>query len=481
MIQRRTVLGGLLSTVGSTWLSACAHRTTAMVTAKDPTELGLTDASRALRTRQYSPVELTEASLARIAAIDPRLNSFITVTRDRALADAQRAQKELRQGRRRGPLHGIPIALKDNIDTAGILTTAATKAFAERVPTVNADIVRRLQNAGAVLLGKLNMHELAYGTTSVISGYGPVHNPWNLEYSAGGSSGGCGAAVAANLCYAAVGTDTGGSLRVPAAACGVVGLKPTYGIIDTDGVVPLSKSFDHLGPLCRNVADTALMFSQMTDHPIAKAVLRSDKIAVKDLRVGVVRNISQVCDGQMDLEVQANFDVALGVIRNLVAKIADVALPYPSDLARIIDAEAYATHSATLAKSADAIDPRTRELLMSGKKIPQNEYERRREALQSYRAQTQDVFKEVDLVILPTIPTPPVEISQAMDAFAVGSCTFAFSLGGWPALSVPCGFSKSRLPVGLLIGGPALSEPRIFALAQAYENATTWHEMRPKL
>lgn len=450
--------------------------------AGDPAELGLTDASRAVRERLLSPVELTRACLKRIERFNPRLNAFITVTAEPALAEARQAEQEIVNGHWRGPLHGVPIALKDNIDTAGVLTTAASAVFRERVPVEDAEVVQRLKAAGAVFLGKLNMHEFALGTTSAISHFGPVHNPWDLERIAGGSSGGSGAAVAASLCFGAVGTDTGGSNRIPAACCGVVGLKPTYGVVSTRGVVLISKSFDHVGPMCRTVADTALMFRAMTDHRVAAEYAPEAPPPVSRLRIGVFRNPRSLCDdAPVEEEVQAAVDAAIGVIRPLVAEIRETELPMPEELGRLIDAEAYAFHASHLAQTPERYDPRTRDTILPGQGISEAESTRLRHDLERHRAAVHDAFSSVDLVMLPTLPGLPLTIREATDPFALSACTFAFSLGGLPSMSLPCGFSRSGLPIGLLISGPPFSEPHIFALAQAYEGATAWHRRRPSL
>src|SRR6185503_155746 len=224
------------------------------------TEISIAEASDLIRRKEISPVDLTTSCLARIEQLNPTLNAFITVMHDSALGQAREAENEIHGGKWRGPLHGIPIGLKDLIDTAGVKTTCGSALFKDRVPTEDAEIVRRLKRAGAVLIGKQNMQEYAYGGTSTSSFFGPVHNPWDVERIAGGSSGGSAAAVVTGMCFAAIGTDTGGSVREPAAFCGIVGLKPTYERVSTRGVFPLSSSLDHVGPLCRTVTDTALVF-----------------------------------------------------------------------------------------------------------------------------------------------------------------------------------------------------------------------------
>jgi aspartyl-tRNA(Asn)/glutamyl-tRNA(Gln) amidotransferase subunit A len=233
---------------------------------EDLSRLSLTEASRRVRSLAVTPTQLTEACLARIEVYNPKLNAFITVLRERALAQARELDAEQKAGKFRGPLHGMPVALKDNVDTAGIRTTAASAVFDDRVPAEDAEVARRLKAAGAVLIGKANLHEFAMGGTSATSYYGPVRNPWALDRNSGGSSGGSAAAVSADMCFAALGTDTGGSIRTPASFCGVVGLKPTYGLVSIRGIVPLVLSLDHCGPIARTVEDAAIMLNHLAGY-----------------------------------------------------------------------------------------------------------------------------------------------------------------------------------------------------------------------
>src|SRR5262245_29982201 len=242
---------------------ACASRSQP---SEDLAALSLTAAAARIRARSVTPTQLTEACLARIAAYNPKLNAFITVLREQALVQARELEGEQRSEHLRGPLHGIPVALKDNIDTAGVRTTAASAVFDDRVPDADAEVTRRLKAAGAVMIGKTNLHEFAMGGTNATSYYGPVRNPWALDRNPGGSSGGSAAAVAADLCFGALGTDTGGSIRTPASFCGVVGLKPTYGLVSIRGIVPLTLSLDHCGPLVRTVADAAVMLNALAGY-----------------------------------------------------------------------------------------------------------------------------------------------------------------------------------------------------------------------
>lgn len=483
--SRRRFLASIAASSGATLLAqqGCSTRPVPKsALASDPTELDLLGASRAIRDRSLSPVEITRACLERIARLDHRLNSFITVTAERAMAEAREAEAEVASGHWRGPIHGIPIALKDNVDTAGVRTTAASAVFADRLPTEDAKVVQLLKAAGAIIVGKLNMHEFAMGTTSAISHFGPVHNPWDFERIAGGSSGGTAAAVAASLCFGAVGTDTGGSNRIPAACCGIVGLKPTYGVVSAEGVVPVSRSFDHVGPMCRTVTDTALMFRAMTNHPVSRDCDPDALPPVSRLRVGVFRTPGILCDDvPIQEEVQAAVEAAISVISPLVAEVHEAKLPSPNNLGRLIDAEAYAFHAPYLAKTPEQYDRRTRETILAGRGISEAESARLRQDLEQHRTVVQEAFSQVDLVILPTLPVLPLTIREATDPFALNACTFAFSLGGLPSISVPCSFSRSGLPIGLLIGGPPLSEPRILSLAQAYERVTDWHRRRPSL
>ncbi len=440
--------------------------------------LDLAEASRRVRAGSLSPVDLTRACLQRIERLNRRLNAFITVTAEQALAEARTAEQEIAQGKWRGPLHGIPIALKDVIDTAGVRTTAASAVFAKRVPTEDAEVVRRLKAAGAVFLGKLNMHEFALGTTSAISHFGPVHNPWDLARVADGSSGGTAAAVAASLCFGAVGTDTGGSNRIPAACCGVVGLKPSYGVVGTRGVIPVSAAFDHVGPMARTVADTALLFRAMTDHRVAAEA----EVTVSKLRLGVIRDPRGLCDDQLiDPEIKAAVDAAIDALRSHVAEVREMELPHPDRLGELIEFESYAFHKKHLAETPEEYDSRTRATILDGHDVTEAEATKLRQGLDQHRAAIKDAFAQTDAVILPTLPQFPMTIEEATKPFALNACTFAFSLGGLPSMSVPCGFSKSGLPIGMLIGGPAFSEPTLFALAHAYEGLTNWHKRRPSL
>src|ERR1700719_4373620 len=339
-----------------------------------------------LRRKQVSPVDLTRDCLDRIEKLNPALNAFITVTGESALAEARAAEAEIARGEWRGPLHGIPIALKDLIDTAGTRTTAASALYKDHVPVADAEVVRRLKQAGAVLLGKNNLHEFAYGGSSLISFSADVHNPWATGRIAGGSSGGSAAAVAAGLCYAAIGTDTAGSIREPAALCGCVGIKPTYGRGSTSGVIPLSWSLDHVGPLAATVGDAAVVLQAISGYdPLdtnSVDVAASDYVSVliesaKTLRIGIPRTYFY---DDLHAEVRAAVDEALAVIRTLVANILDVHLDVTTDRT-VQAAEAYAYHAENSARTPELYQPETLRRIRSGAQITAAEYIQRRQEL----------------------------------------------------------------------------------------------------
>src|SRR5438552_4380550 len=337
----------------------------------DLTSLSLGEASELVRKKKVSPVDLTNACLARTQRLNPTLNAFITVMNEQALADAKKAETEIANGRRRGPLHGIPIAVKDLFDTANVRTTAGSAIFADRVPSEDAEVVRRLKAAGAVITGKLNMHEFAYGDTSAQSHYGPVRNPWKREHVPGGSSGGSAAAVAAGLCYGALGSDTGGSIRQPAAYCGIAGLKPTYGLVSTRGVVPLSWSLDHVGPMCRRVTDAALMLQPIAGYdpldinsinaPPAN-YLKGMQQKVSSLRIGIPRAVFY---DSLDPDIAQAVSEALRVLRGLTASTRDVELPAYQTLP-VVAAEAYTFHAPYFTKTPQLYQPMTRRRLEGG-------------------------------------------------------------------------------------------------------------------
>jgi len=459
----------------------------------DLTSLSLGEASELVRKKKVSPVDLTNACLARTQRLNPTLNAFITVMNEQALADAKKAETEIANGRRRGPLHGIPIAVKDLFDTANVRTTAGSAIFADRVPSEDAEVVRRLKAAGAVITGKLNMHEFAYGDTSAQSHYGPVRNPWKREHVPGGSSGGSAAAVAAGLCYGALGSDTGGSIRQPAAYCGIAGLKPTYGLVSTRGVVPLSWSLDHVGPMCRTVADIALMLQPIAGYdpldtnsvaatpPDYTNALRQK---ISALRIGLPRAVFYE---NLDPQIEQVVNEAVKLLERLTASIRDVEMPR-YDTLPVVAAEAYAYHAPYFTKTPEMYQPMTRRRLQAGSTVSAAAYIAARRELDRLRRVVSEVFSTVDLLVTPTTPILPVTVEEALaDAGTPPAGGVALSLRntqpfdiyGVPAISIPCGFSRDGLPIGLQISGPRLGESLVLALAHAFQLATEWHKRPP--
>jgi aspartyl-tRNA(Asn)/glutamyl-tRNA(Gln) amidotransferase subunit A len=492
---RRGFLTATASTCAALVFGGDAAATQAPGSAGDGAFLSLTEVSDLLRSRKASPIELTQACLTRIERLNPRLNAFITVTASQALAEAKAAEADIMKGAWRSALHGVPIALKDLIDTAGVRTTAASAVFADRIPKEDAEVVRRLKAAGAVMLGKLNMHEFAYGDSSAQSHFGPARNPWNPDRVPGGSSGGSAAAVAAGLCYAALGSDTGGSIRQPAAYCGIVGLKPTYGLVSTRGVVPLSWSLDHIGPMCRMVADAALVLQPIAGYdpldtnslaatpPDYAGALRQ---SVSAMRLGIPRAVFYE---SLDPEIEQAMKEALRVLGRLTASTRDVVLPRYNTLP-VVGAEAYAFHAPYFTKTPERYQPMTRRRLETGSRVTAASYIEGKRELDRLRRAVVSVFTDVDLLITPTTPILPTTVAEALNdpgtppAGGVAPSlrnTQPFDIYGLPCISVPCGFSRSGLPIGLSISGPPLGEQDALALAHAYEQATEWHKRRPAL
>ena len=503
---RRTFIKGVLAGTAGTLMAGidkrAAHADTGAKEKGQLSQLNLSEVSQLVRSKKASPIELTQECLSRIEQLNPKLNAFITVTADSALSEARRAEAEIQRDRWRGPLHGIPIGLKDLVDTAGVRTTGASGLFKDRIPTRDAEIVRRLKAAGAVLLGKLNMHEFAYGGSSVISHFGPVHNPWNLDYSPGGSSGGSAAAVAAQLCYGAIGSDTGGSIRQPAAYCGIVGLKPTCGRVSTSGVIPLSWSLDHVGPITRTVRDTALMLQVIAGYDAQDTA--SIDVPVPDYAATIAAPTSSVRLGILQAyfcealhpEIQTAVEAALSVLKMLTRTQRDFA-PLATDstyssirdpYVTILRAEAYAYHKDYVSKSPELYQVQTLKRIQAGVDIPTSAYIQARRQLEQVRRSIGKIFESVDLLITPTACVPPFAIADLLDPNTLREKelltlrnTRPFNMLGLPTISVPCGFTRANLPIGIQIIGPPGSEATVFRLAYAYEQATEWHKRKPNL
>ena len=454
--------------------------------------ISLAEASARIQARSVTAVELVNACLGRIDVYNPKVNAFITVMRDAALAQAKVLDAEQKAGKLRGPLHGIPIALKDNIDTAGTRTTAASAVFDERVPAEDAEVTRRLAAAGAVCVGKTNLHEFAMGGTSATSYFGPVRNPWALERNPGGSSGGSAAAVSTELCYGALGTDTGGSIRTPSSFCSVVGLKPTYGLVSIRGIIPLTFSLDHCGPIVRSVADAAMMLNALAGYDrldIASVEhATEDYVAalnqpVNGFRIGVAR--APFFD-LLDADVSKAVEDALRTIAKLTRTMTDTALPSTRDIT--VNAEVFAYHQDLFAQAPGRYMIPTRRSLQNGANAKAVDYIRGHWRLELLRRTIDDAFKDVDLVVLPTRRRTPRTVDASIKREETDvprnpelDNTGAFNVYGIPAISVPCGFTAAGLPVGLMIAGPRFSEGKVLALAHAFEQATDFHTKRPPI
>ncbi|MFZ0822982.1 MAG: amidase [Terriglobales bacterium] len=459
--------------------------------------LSINELSLKLRNREISPVELTHDCLARIEKLNPALNAYITVTAESALERARQAEWEIYHGKHLGPLHGIPIGFKDIIDVAGVRTTAASGQFSspakDRIPTEDAEVVRRLRAGGAIILGKQNMHEFAYGGSSMISFFGEVHNPWDTKRIAGGSSGGSAASVAASLGYAAVGTDTAGSIRLPAAYCGVVGLKPTFGRVSTRGVVPLASSYDHVGPITNSVYDAALMLQVMSlydsldpcgNPPPPSFVSAFDEYPAK-IRIGIPRAFFF---DDLHPDIADAIEKAVDIFRHLNAEVRDIKLEVPTDRT-LASAEAYAYHKEFVERSPELYQPATLQRINSGANIDAHDALRAARELQASRHDIQEIFSDVDLLLTPTVPIPPPQIAELKanpdtlrpQEIIMLRNTRPFNVWGIPAISVPCGFTKDGLPIGLQLASAPWHGIVLLQAANAYEQATEWHKKRPEL
>jgi len=438
----------------------------------DLTTLSIAAAAALVRDGKLSPVELTRACLDRIDALDSKINAFITVTAESALEQARVAEDEIQHGRWRGALHGIPIALKDLIDTAGVRTTAASALFANRVPEKDAEVVVRLKQAGAVIVGKTNLHEFAYGGSSVVSYFGPIRNPRNPEYMAGGSSGGSAAAVASGMCLGAIGTDTAGSVRLPAAYCGVVGLKPTYGMVSVEGVIPLALSYDHVGPITQTVEDAGILLEALAMEALQRnlhggRVLHPGGLA--KLRVGVAREFFE----DADAEIVAAVERAIGKLKEIMAEVRDAAMEADGDRT-VSNYETYAYHAKYVQESPESYQPPTLARIRAGEKITAAEYDAAKRRLEQVRRQANELFSEVDVVITPTVPVSPARIAELQERpeelrsreLMMLRCTRPFNVLGIPAITVPCGETRDGFSIGVQIAAAAGREDLVMSVGK---------------
>lgn len=447
-----------------------------------------------LRDREVSPVELVRDCLRRIEETEPVLNAYITVVAAEAMQAASRAEREIGLGDYRGPLHGIPYSAKDLYCTAGIRTTAGSAILADHTPAGNAAAIDRMQAAGAVLVGKNNLHEFAYGTTSENDRFGPCRNPWDPRMVTGGSSGGSAASVAAGSSLFSLGTDTGGSIRIPASFCGVTGIKPTYGRVSKRGIIPLSWSMDHAGPLARSVWDAAAVLSALSGHdpadPCSADVASADYTAgiglqprdVRGLRVGVC---TRYHEGMLQPEVERSFLEVLRWFEENGAAVKELNHPTRDafSVGSILTmAEAYAYHENWLESRGDQYGPSIRYRLEKGQYIPASAYINAQRLRQRDREAWAAVYREIDVFLSPTVIMPAFPVGQAGVGFGGETVNprthpvlmFLTSLGdfnGYPVLSLPCGFTAAGLPLGFQIQGRPFSEAQVFQVAYAFEQA----------
>jgi aspartyl-tRNA(Asn)/glutamyl-tRNA(Gln) amidotransferase subunit A len=447
------------------------------------------------RARRLSPLEVVEAYLERIQRLDDQIHAFITLTADRARHEAKLAKEELARGEDRGPLHGVPIALKDLFDTAGLRTTAHSRVLLDNVPDQDATCVRRLAEAGAVLLGKLSMHEFAFGGPDFDGPFPPARNPWDLERVPAGSSSGSGAALAGGLCAGALGSDTGGSIRGPASYCGIVGLKPTYGLCSRHGVLPLAWSLDHAGPMARSVEDCAILLQAIAGHdprdpasanvsiPDYRAALRAD---ADTLRIGAPLGY---LEGVPDLsqETYAAYRAALQELERLGARVEAVEWPeheYHQVVGSgLLVAEAFTYHQEHLASRPELYGRRLLSRVREGALLSATDYLTLLRGRALIARATAELMQDHDLLALPTTPFPAETFAEeaAVPSWKKTSFTRLFNITGQPAVSVPCGFSSKNLPIGLQLAGRPFEDATVLGAAHAYQQATDWHLRRPNL
>jgi aspartyl-tRNA(Asn)/glutamyl-tRNA(Gln) amidotransferase subunit A len=457
--------------------------------------------SRLIQNKEISPVEIVKAHLSRIERLEPTLNSFITLLSNEALAEARKAEKEIRRGRCRGPLHGIPMAVKDLFSVKGVRNTLGSKIFDRSVADVDSTLIARLKKSGAILLGKLNMNPLAYGPIAKERDYdyGHMHNPWNPEYISGGSSGGSGSATASGQVTVALGSDTGGSVRIPCALCGLVGLKPTYGRLSRYGLATLSWSLDHAGPMTRTVEDCALAMNAMAGYdpkdpssarvPVpdyTKALIEN----IKGLRVGIPKEYFMV---PLDPQIKHSVLKALDRLRELGATVTEVSWPlypyYESISTKLLMAEGTASHRKLVTEGGSGLYDPLRLRLEAGFFISAPDYIQAQQARVLFNRESLDLFEKVDVLAGPTTPIIATKIGVTdvtVDNTNMGviaahtQYTSSFNLNGFPAITLPCGFSEG-FPVGLQLVGRPFDEETVLRTAHAYEQATEWHKRRPSL
>lgn len=451
------------------------------------TSLTIYQAADLIKRREISPVELTQEHLKRIQQVDKYINAFITITPELALQQARLAEQEIQQGGWKGALHGIPLGLKDLFETQEIRTTAGSTFFADYIPEDDAAVVQKLKEAGAVILGKLNMHEIALGVTNENPHYGDCCNPWDLQRITGGSSGGNAAALAAGLCMGALGSDTGGSIRIPASLCGVVGFKPTYGRVSLRGVIPLSWNLDHAGPMARCVKDVASLLQTIAGYDPQDAwsvnISVDDYLSTRDEDLNgwriALANDGYFTDSEVvEADVLAAIHQAAQTFERLGAQVEQVPFPNARDAfmanGLMTPCDAAAFHHQRLAENPEGFGRDVLKRLQTGAAYTSTEYSLARRMQTILRCQFNEFFEEYDLLLTPTTPIPaPVRGSEdAVErAKLLTRFTAPFNLTGLPALSIPCGWTVNKMPLGLQIIGKAWSERKVLQAGELYERA----------
>jgi len=453
------------------------------------------EAAEAIRGRKLSPVELTQALLDRIERLDPRLHVFIRLDRDAALEAAKAAEAEITAGRPRGPLHGVPVGIKDIIDVAGLPTTCHSKILIDNIAAADAVCVSRLRAAGAIVLGKLSTHEFAIGGPSFDLPWPPARNPWNTAHHPGGSSSGSGSGVAAGLFPVALGSDTGGSVRNPASACGIVGLKPTYGLVSRRGVFPLSFTLDHVGPLTRTVSDNALMLDAIAGHdpldPGSAAVPPGHYAAglergVRGLRIGFIRHFHEA-DLAADPEVAAGLENVAATLRKLGADIRDIRLPTLGEFGAvnrvILQSEAWAIHAPWLRERPGDYGQLARRRLLGGAFISAGDYVQASRRRLEMIAAVENALREVDVLLCASAMDPPSRIEDAAETERTypRQARTPFNVTGHPALAMMAGLSSAGLPLSVQFVARYFGEGMLFQVARAWEHAAGTDEKHPRI
>ena len=451
--------------------------------------------SSAYAARRLSPVELVQALLKRISTLDPQLNAFIKVDSEAALDAARAAEKDIVAGRARGPLHGVPVGIKDIIDIAGLPTTCHSKILLDNIAAEDAAVIGRLRAAGAIVLGKLSLHEFATGGPSFDLPFPPARNPWNVAHHPGGSSSGSGAALAAGLVPLALGTDTGGSIRNPAAACGIVGLKPTYGVVSRRGVFPLAFTLDHIGPMARCVGDAALLLDAIAGHdardpgsaPVSCGRFGADlERGARGLRIGFVRHFHET-DLSADPEVAAALDGVSRLLTQEGAEVRTITLPPLHEFAAvqrlIMQAESWAIHANWLRERPGDYAQATRRKLIIGAFHSAADYVHAQQHRLQMTAAVDDAFRDADVLLTANAMDPACRIDDE-DAHArtyPRQARSPFNLTGHPAIGLMCGLSNTGLPLSAQLVGRTHDEVTLLRAAAAYERASEWHTRRPPL